>query len=506
VVYYGERPVGGARTRVRPRTNEGRETRKQSGSEMNAITDIPPRGDAETEQAAEIFAVIAKDLLEDMDRPELWEAFPQFLAAVPGLPQQAQIALQVYARQDPAMVQAAIIVLALSAAHSGNVSDAIGFLTPLLAVNPQSPLVTGVMFFLEGLADPANPKYHLKGKICPVPFERLEVLETSSHLCCASFLKPTIGNLHETADWRDVWNSEAAEAIRASMHDGTYRYCDKMACPAIQSNGLLPAEKLAARSNEWRRIVERSETKVARGPEEVNLAYDKTCNLSCPSCRTSKYAADEATRTRYDALQERAILPMLKSTRRVTITGSGDPFASKNFRRLMERLTVEEYPDLKFHVMTNGMLFTPREWERFPALHGRVELLSISLDGASAATHETLRRGARWEVMEKNLAFAGELRRAGLVDAFHLGFVVQVENYHEMGEMISLAETVGADGVYFGRITNWGTFSQADYTRKAVFLPEHPEHARFLDAMADPRLKSPRAFIGNMVDFLPGNC
>lgn len=471
---------------------------------MNAITDIHSGRDAETERAAEIFGVIANDLLEDMDRPELWEAFPQFLAAVPGLADQARIALQIHARQDPAMVQAAIIVLALSAAHSGRLDDAIGFLTPLLAVNPQSPLVTGVMFFLQGMAEPANPKYRLKGKICPVPFERLEVLETSSHLCCASFLKPTIGNLHEAVDWRDVWNSGAAEAIRASMHDGSYRYCDKMACPAIQSNGLVPAETLAARSDEWRQIVEAAETKVERGPAEVNLAYDKTCNLSCPSCRTSKYAADEATRTRYDALQERAILPMLKGTRRVTITGSGDPFASKNFRLLMERLTADEYPELKFHIMTNGMLFTPREWERFPALHGRVELLSISLDGASAATHEMLRRGARWEVMENNLAFAGELRRAGLVDAFHLGFVAQVENYHEMGEMVSLAARIGADGVYYGRITNWGTFSQAEYTRKAVFLPEHPEHDRFLDAMADPRLADPRAFIGNLVDFLPG--
>lgn len=470
---------------------------------MNAIANIDPRQDPETERAIEIFAVIANDLLEDMDRPELWEAFPQFLAAVPKLPQQAQIALQVYAKQDPAMVQAAIIVLALCAAHSGRLGDAIGFMTPLLAINPQSPLVTGVTFFIQGLAEPENPKYRLKGKICPIPFERLEVLETSSHLCCASFLKPTIGNLHEAADWREVWNSESAEAIRASMHDGSYRYCDKMACPAIQSNGLLPAEKLAARSNEWRRIVGDGETRIERGPEQVNLAYDKTCNLSCPSCRTSKYAADEATRRQYDALQELAILPLLKDTKRVTITGSGDPFASKNFRQLMERLTAEEYPELKFHIMTNGMLFTPREWERFPELHRRVELLSISLDGASAATHETLRRGARWEVMEKNLAFAGELRRQGLIDAFHLGFVAQVENYHEMGEMISLAERIGADGVYFGRITNWGTFSQSEYTRKAVFLPEHPEHARFLDAMADPRLTSPRAYIGNLVDFLP---
>lgn len=470
---------------------------------MNAITLIEPSLDPETDKAIEIFALIANDLREDVDRPELWAAFPQFLAAVPKLPQQARDALQLYAARDQNLSQAATIVLALHAAHSGAVEEAIGLMTPLLAVNPNSPLVAGVTFFLQGMATPDNPKYQLAGKICPIPFERLDVLETSSHLCCSSFLKPNIGNLQDAADWRDVWNSQSAEAIRASIHDGSYRHCNKMSCPTIQSNNLPPAAELAARSSEWREIVEQQETSLERGPVVVNLAYDRTCNLSCPSCRSSNYAADEATRLKYDALQERVMLPMLKHTQVVTITGSGDPFASKNFRHLMARLGGEEYPNLRFHIMTNGMLFTPREWERFPALHGRVSVLSISLDGASAATHETLRRGARWNVMEQNLTFAGKLRREGLIDAFHLGCVVQVENYHEMGEMITLAERIGADGVYFGRITNWGTFSEAEYKRKAVFLPEHPEYGRFIEAMADPRLTDSRSYLGNLIDFLP---
>jgi hypothetical protein len=48
-----------------------------------------------------------------------------------------------------------------------------------------------------------------------------------------------------------------------------------------------------------------------------------------------RFAADEALRARFDRLQERAILPMLKSAKTVFITGSGDPFASKNFRALI---------------------------------------------------------------------------------------------------------------------------------------------------------------------------
>jgi MoaA/NifB/PqqE/SkfB family radical SAM enzyme len=106
---------------------------------------------------------------------------------------------------------------------------------------------------------------------------------------------------------------------------------------------------------------------------------------------------------------------MLKDARLAIVTGSGDPFASKNFRQLIERMTADEFPDLRFQVMTNAMLLTEREWDNFPALHERTAHLRISIDAATGPTHEKLRRGAKWDVMERNLAFAGRLRAAGQV-------------------------------------------------------------------------------------------
>lgn len=56
---------------------------------------------------------------------------------------------------------------------------------------------------------------------------------------------------------------------------------------------------------------------MVRGPETMTLSYDRACDLSCPSCRSTRYAADDATRDRYTALQERAILPLLKHAKTV---------------------------------------------------------------------------------------------------------------------------------------------------------------------------------------------
>jgi hypothetical protein len=147
------------------------------------------------------------------------------------------------------------------------------------------------------------------------------------------------------------------------------------------------------------------------------------------------------------------------------------------------------------------MLFTPQQWAAFPSLHRRVESLRISLDAATGPTHELLRRGSRWPVMEPNLRFAGQLLAEGLIDDFMITFTVQAENFREMGAAVDLAHAIGASSVYFGRVTNWGTFSSAEYDRKAVFVPGHPEHDAFVAACRDPRLRDPMVAPSDLDEF-----
>jgi organic radical activating enzyme len=444
------------------------------------------------QQAAEVLELLCRKIADGVDHPEIWTAWPDFLASFP--------ALALYVKQRLAgtfigdrMEVPLRIAHALSLAHSGKAEDGSTVIEAISARYSQSALVQGVVFYLRGIADPGNSKYQLKGKLCKTPFQQLDVLDGGSHLCCASWLKTSVGSCF-TQPWEQVWNSGSAQAIRASIHDGSYRYCNKIACPVIQGDDLTPAAELAEESGHWHEIVTEQKIILEDGPRRVNLAYDRTCNLRCPSCRTQAYSADSATRDRFDRVQEENILPMLRHAKTVYITGSGDPFASRNFRTLMSKLGAEEYPDLRFIIMTNGMLFTPKEWAKFPSLHGRVEMLKISIDAASKETHERLRLGAKWETMLENMPFAAELKKQGLIDQLELVFTVQQENYLEMGEACDLAERLGAN-IYFGRITNWGTFSNEEYERKAICLSTHPEHQRFLEAMQDERLKRPTVIL-----------
>jgi hypothetical protein len=128
--------------------------------------------------------------------------------------------------------------------------------------------------------------------------------------------------------------------------------------------------------------------------------------------------------------------------------------------------------------------------------------LRISIDAAIGSTHEALRRGARWPVMLENMRFAGDLRAAGQIQNYMLVFVVQTDNFREMGDAVDLAEQVGATEIYFMRITNWGTFSTREYREKSVFLAAHPQHGEFLEAMQDPRLRRPSVTLGDLQPFV----
>jgi hypothetical protein len=455
------------------------------------IVDAPPG-------AGDIADMLLSILSDNLDHPEVWPQVKGFAEFLPDLPKVLNARLASESALDTRLHLCILGILC----HAEQDPDwAIQQIEPLGIMASQSALVQGAIFYLHGLNDPGNPKYQLEGKICAAPFVQLDVLETTTHLCCASWLQTSAGNL-SVSEWQDVWNSDAAQDIRASIHDGSYRFCNKTACPKIQGADLADAAELAATSDLWRDVIEQAITAMPVGPEVVNLAYDRTCNLSCPSCRTEKFAADEATRARYEDMQQYRILPLLRDAKTVFVTGSGDPFASKNFRRLMTQLTEKDYPRLGFQIMTNGMLFTPRQWESFPTLHGRTRILKISIDAAEGPTHELLRRGAKWPVMLENMVFAGELTAQGLVDHFELVFTVQHENYREMGDAVDLAHKVGATGVYFARLTNWGTFSTEEYARKAVFLPSHPDYADFIEHMQDERLQDPMVLLGDMSAFV----
>ena len=97
-----------------------------------------------------------------------------------------------------------------------------------------------------------------------------------------------------------------------------------------------------------------------------------------------------------------------------------------------------------------------------------------------------------------NLAFLGTMRSAGAFNELRLDFVVQRLNYEEAPEVIDLANRIGADGVYFLVLRNWGTFSAEEFRIHDVCHPDHPEHSRLLERLSDPRMLSRGVKLGSL--------
>lgn len=337
---------------------------------------------------------------------------------------------------------------------------------------------------------------------CDRPFRWLEVsgmrLRGEAHLCCPSWLDVPVGDLsRQSVD--EVWNGDAAQRIRASILDGSFRHCDASRCPFLASQVAPVRRRSEVDDPELRRVLDERLTVLPWGPREINCAFDRSCNLSCPSCRT-EMIVEKSAGEEIRAIGERLRTEALPGARVLYVTGSGDPFGGPFFRAWLQDMSPADVRGLdRIHLHTNAQLWTRRAWERLPAhVRTRVRTTEISVDAASAETYAENRRGGRFDVLLENLALVAELRRDGPLEWVGLSFVVQDNNFSEMPAFVALARRFGFDLVMFNKILDWGTFSADEYQRRAVHLGGHPRHAALLEVLLDPAFADPIVHLGNV--------
>lgn len=324
------------------------------------------------------------------------------------------------------------------------------------------------------------------GRFCPNPFEYAQIdPDGSMFLCCPAMLFRKTGNLAQQ-DFLDAWNSAEAQAIRASILDGSFRYCSAETCGLLR-NGLLP--KVAELENpEHQRMVAEQQTILEHGPRTINFSYDQSCNLACPSCRSKKIVLKGEERDFAGRIHDKVTGAHLADARRLHITGSGDPFVGRYFLDFLQSFEPKEYPEIRIQLSTNGLLLTPKMWDSI--CHEAIDWIDVSIDGASAETYGK-NRGGNFGKLVENLRFIGELRQSGAIQAYNLHYVVQQNNYHEMPDFVRLGLAVHCDGVLFKQVQNWGSWSPEEYAARAIQHPAHPEHLEFLEALQDPMLQHP---------------
>ena len=318
---------------------------------------------------------------------------------------------------------------------------------------------------------------------CTTPFHTLWIGDNGmTRLCdCPEFLDIGCGNAGAT-DSIKIWKSPLARIIRLSVINNTYTFCSRELCGKLSSDPdrtvLLPRM---------------TEAKEKDHPETIIVGNDSICNLHCPSCRKNlNIKNDENKETEIEACTDALFQAgWLDAAERLIVGAGGEAFLSKYYKQILYDAKVKRNSIV---IMTNGTMFTQREWEKLEGKYEHIEF-SVSVDAATKTTYESVRCGGRFERLMENMAFLSELRKSGKVDCVKVNMIVQRANYKEIPDFIRWAKKMGFDGVNLSHIRNWGTFTDSEFEDVVSMFDKagkmEPELAKVLE---DPICLDPIVF------------
>lgn len=342
-------------------------------------------------------------------------------------------------------------------------------------------------------------------RFCSRPFEWFEIQGREAFLCCSGWItQQGIDISHKTV--AEIWNGPEAQKFRASILDGSFRYCRPECCPHMNQDGVpvwekkgVPFQKVCHVTDpRLKKIIAEKKTVLEDGPLVLNCAYDRSCNLSCPSCRSKVYALKSDEVGPELEFQSRIFKEVGHGLEVLYVSGQGDPFASAVYRNLLRGLSAEDYPNMEVHLGTNAVLWTKDNWEAMRKLQKNIRTTHISVDAATPETYAVNRRGGDWDKLMSNLEFISGLRRNGTLRYVTLSFVVQKNNYKEMPAFVKMVERFGFDMAYFQKFQDWGSLNERELDLRAIQSPLHPEYPQFLKVLSDPVLGQPNVGLSYM--------
>ena len=301
----------------------------------------------------------------------------------------------------------------------------------------------------------------------------------SIYPCCLAFIKRLcIGNVYSSA-YEEAWNSDIAVRFRAELLNGDMSQCDQARClktyvarrfiGGIIDPGQSFAEKMPL-------------------PKVVKFSHDRECNLYCVICRDSVHRNNPEQLIDLDSKIERIFLPMLQNASAAILSGDGDPFASRHYRKLMSAI-VKRYPDIFLHLHTNGLLCTEKNC-RDLGIDRNIHTVCVTVNGATQAIYESIMRGGSFDKAMEALNWLSYQRKMGFIKRILIFFVVSSLNFRQMPAMARIAADRGSE-VYFWEYRERATYlknSQA-YSEMAIFEAGHPDHEEFIDICSNPILK-----------------
>ncbi len=342
-----------------------------------------------------------------------------------------------------------------------------------------------------------------KGRFCKYPWRYIGIFRDGNvFICCPDFLHVNLGDIKKVS-MEEMWNSPKAKNIRASILDGTFTYCNKTLCSEIQGDNLPKKEDVIKSNNEYAKIITDKKLELDSPPDFFHIAFELSCNLKCPSCRSSEFHITKKDIAEYELMMNKILEYVLKWDKKHVITlnlsGGGDPFASKIFKKFLFTFDGANYPNIKFGIQTNGILFDKIAWEKMIKIHNNIRFVVISVDAGSKEVYEKIRVGGDWDKLIDNLKFISKLHQDEKIEEVRLNYVVQKNNFKDMAKFIKLTEIFGFKRE-FSRILPW--YDSPHFNDDmSIFDANRPEFREFINVLKDPVFSSNYINLTNITGF-----
>ena len=328
----------------------------------------------------------------------------------------------------------------------------------------------------------------LSGRVCPEPFRKIMVLHTGDVIiCCPQWLPAIIGNvLNDTI--RDIWAGEKANLIRQTIIDGSYKYCDKNVCHIMHDRVAKSTFPL----------LETFDVSVKPLPTEINISVDVTCNLFCPSCRTEKVTLMNEERARAEKIISSVLDSLFETPHNevvdLEIDGVGDIFSSSIYRHEFETrkcfTNPEFWPNLRFTILTNGVMMTKKIQIKHSALLTHTKIIKISVDAGNEESYKKVRLGGHWQKLWGNLDYLYESRLNVPGNTLDWAWIVviQEDNFESIPELIQIAYNYpnNLPTIHLHPILQGNHMPDFIFRDKAVWLETSARYTRLLEILNLP--------------------
>jgi len=289
---------------------------------------------------------------------------------------------------------------------------------------------------------------------CGVPSKVLSI-DTSGNcfLCrCAAWLPVTVGNILSFNSLEEIWNSATAKFLQDDIAQKKYTYC------AVKHCGIVASDMY-----------------IHKAIYNISLDIDESCNLACPSCRTSQIA-----HTKGDIFEEKAayinhfltLLDQFDKPLHLTMCGNGDPLASMSFRPLVLGWIPKVGQTVE--LFTNGLLM--KKLLSNSIILPNISKFQISIDAGSQSVYEIVRWPGKFSALQDNLQWL--VNNQPHHSVVTLNFCISKNNASDIINFANLCSQYKFNG-YLSKLENWRTFADFD-DHDVIGNINHPLHEQVI--------------------------